>query len=514
MNPSTARLIHEINTTGTLKRWRALIDKTPLGVWELLDVRGLGPKKLRVIWQGLGIETPIALLHACEEGKVAALPGLGLKTEETIKAGLAFKAKHKDMFHYASALPYATKLEALLQQHFPGVLVSLTGAIRRKMEVVGQVDLLIGTDQVQTVTQWLDQRENLQKEPKISGPFSWRGQFVDNQLKLIILFCRPEAFYKQLIIQTGAEAHLALIVQDGKQLGELVEEFGELANEQAFYEQIHLPYMPPELREGKIEFAWAREKNALPLLEVQDLKGVFHSHTTASDGKHTLEEMARHCIALGYVYLGVSDHSRSAIYAGGLMLEAIQQQHQEIDRLNKELAPFNIFKGIESDVLADGSLDYPDEVLASFDFVIASVHTGLQMNEKTATERVIKAICNPYTTILAHLTSRLLLRRQGFPIDYKAVIDACAEHGVIIEINSNPWRLELDWRWVDYALSKNIWISVNPDAHSKEGIENMYYGVCVGRKGGLTPAHTFNALPQPQVATYLQQRKGKALGKK
>lgn len=507
LKSSAGKLIQEINTTGTLQRWEELTSATPQGVREMLALRGIGPKKVGAIWKTLGIESLPELLRACEEGRIAQLPGFGQKTQETIQASLAFRDKQTGKFHYASALPYATDLEKQLQQAFPSLLISLTGALRRKMEVVDRVEVLIGTEQVHTVFQWLDRQPMLQKEDKLSGPFAWRGQFVEQALKLAVLFCRKQEFYKQLILQTGSKAHLELPVEEGKQLEKVLNSIMEPFSEAAIYAQVGLPYIPPELREGQIELAWAREKGSPRLLEMQDLRGVFHSHTTYSDGKHSLEEMARYCQDLGYEYIGITDHSQRAVYAGGLTPEAIQQQHEEIDHLNKMLAPFKIFKGIESDVLADGHLDYSDEVLARFDFVIASVHTGMNMDQKKATERIIKAIRNPYTTMLAHLTNRLLLEREGFPVDYRALIDACADHGVIIEINANPWRLELDWRWVAYALSKNVWISINPDAHDKESIQNMYYGVCVGRKGGLTQPDTFNALPREEVITYLQHRK-------
>jgi DNA polymerase (family 10) len=507
LQPSTSKFIQEINTTGTLQRWEELTATTPQGVREMLDLRGIGPKKVGAIWKNLGIESLLELSQACEEGKIAQLPGFGKKTQETIQESLAFRAKQVGKFHYASVLPCATDLEERLQQTFPTFLISLAGALRRKMEVVEQVEFLVGTAQEKAVIQWLDQQPILQKSDNFSGPFSWRGQFVENTLKLSILFCAPKVFYKQLIVHTGSKAHLALPIDTKKQLGDLLDSIVEPPSEAAAYAQIMLPYIPPELREGNIELAWARKNGAPSLLAMKDLRGVFHSHTTYSDGKHSLEAMARHCKDLGYEYIGITDHSQQAIYAGGLTPEAIQQQHAEIDQLNKVLAPFRIFKGIESDILTDGRLDYPDDVLESFDFVIASVHAGMNMDQKKATDRIIKAIRNPYTTMLAHLTNRLLLKRAGFPVDHKAVIDACADHEVIIEINANPWRLELDWRWVAYALSKNVWISINPDAHDKESIQNMYYGVCVGRKGGLTQPCTFNALPQKEVITYLQRRK-------
>lgn len=504
---STVKFLQEINNTGTLQRWEELHEATPQGVREMLSLRGIGPKKVGALWQELGIESLAALQRACEENTVAQLPGFGLKTQATIQESLAFRAEQAGKFHYASALPYATALENQLQNDFPDCLVSLTGALRRKMEVVTQVEVLVGTNQAENIMQWLDQQPMLQKNSLPGSPSSWQGQFAELALHLTVLCCPPELFYQQLLIHTGAAAHLSLQVQEGKSLGELVSKMTALGSEAEAYAQVGLPYISPALREGQIELAWAQEKGAPSLLTMEDLQGVFHNHTTYSDGKHSLEAMARYCQGLGYAYIGITDHSQSAYYAGGLSPAAIKQQHEEIDRLNVQLAPFRIFKGIESDILGDGQLDYSPDILASFDFVIASIHTGMNMTQEKATDRVIKAIRNPYTTIVGHLTSRLLLKREGFPVDYQAVIDACAECGVIIEINSSPWRLELDWRWIDYALSKNVQLSINPDAHNQESIQNMYYGVCVARKGGLTPAQTFNALSLEEVTQYFQHRK-------
>lgn len=504
---STRKFLQEISKTGSLQRWEELHAATPQGVREMLTLRGIGPKKVGVLWKELGIESPTALARACEEDAVAQLPGFGSKTQATIQESLAFKAEQIGKFHYATAFPYATELEKQLQEAFPNITVSLTGDLRRKMEVITQVEVLVGIDQAASIMQWLDQQPLLQQAPQNANAFTWHGQFTEPELQLTVSCCRPELFYQQLIASTGSTVHLALQVQKGKALGEIIGSMTALDSEADAYAQIGLPYIPPELREGHIELDWAQKKGAPALLKMQDLRGAFHNHTTYSDGKHSLETMARYCQELGYEYIGITDHSQSAYYAGGLKLDAIQQQHEEIDRLNDQLAPFKIFKGIESDVLSNGQLDYEATILAQFDFVVASVHTGMNMTQAQATERTIKAIRNPYTTILGHLTNRLLLRREGFPIDYKAVIDACGECGVIIEVNSNPWRLELDWRWIDYALSRNVRISINPDAHDKESIQKMYYGVCVARKGGLTPAHTFNALSREEVTQYLQNRK-------
>ncbi|HCB46883.1 MAG TPA: DNA polymerase/3'-5' exonuclease PolX, partial [Algoriphagus sp.] len=256
------------------------------------------------------------------------------------------------------------------------------------------------------------------------------------------------------------------------------------------------------------EVSLAKEQKIPTLLEEKDLKGILHNHSTYSDGKHSLRQMAEYCKELGYEYLGISDHSRTASYAGGLEIEKVQKQHEEIDQLNKELAPFKIFKGIESDILGDGSLDYPEDVLKSFDFIVSSVHSILNMDIKRATKRLLTAIENPYTTILGHPTGRLLLRREGYPIDHKTIIDACAKNKVVIEINANPWRLDLDWRWVRYAMDQGVMLSINPDAHEMDGYADMKYGVLVGRKGGLTKEMTLNALSLKEIQEYFDHKKG------
>jgi len=272
-----------------------------------------------------------------------------------------------------------------------------------------------------------------------------------------------------------------------------------------------LAYIEPELREGTNEIELAKN-SALPrLITYADLKGSLHNHSTYSDGVHSLKEMAQYLRdELKMEYLGICDHSKTAVYANGLSIERLEQQWAEIDRLNAELAPFKIFKGIESDILSDGSLDYPDDVLAKFDFVVASIHSNLKMDEEKATTRLIKAIENPYTTMLGHPTGRLLLSRAGYPIDFKKVIDACAANNVVIEINANPLRLDLDWRWHQYALDKGVLLSVNPDAHRKEGFLDMEFGIYVARKGGLSAERCLNAFSLEEITTYFNNRKSKA----
>ena len=264
------------------------------------------------------------------------------------------------------------------------------------------------------------------------------------------------------------------------------------------------------MREGLSEVHKAQQNSIPTLLEDKDLKGILHNHSTYSDGIHTLEQMAEHCRQSGYEYLGISDHSKTAFYANGLQENRVLEQHIEINKLNQKLFPFRIFKGIESDILNDGALDYADNILASFDFIVASIHSNLKMTKEKATQRLLTAIENPYTTMLGHPTGRLLLKREGYPVDHKAIIDACVANNVIIEINANPYRLDMDWRHVLYAIEKGAWISINPDAHSMAEYDNMRYGVLVGRKAGLGKEQTFNALSVEQVATHFESKKAAA----
>jgi DNA polymerase (family 10) len=296
-------------------------------------------------------------------------------------------------------------------------------------------------------------------------------------------------FYKELFLQTGNDEHTDAVLK------RINDEVDQPESEELIYIKSGLSFIKPELREGTTFIDRAENNNLPQLISYHDLKGTLHNHSTWSDGVNTIEEMAMYCRdTLKLEYLGMCDHSKSAVYAKGLSIERVLQQQEEIDHLNKKLNGFHIFTGIESDILGDGSLDYPDEILKRFDFIVASVHSNLKMDEEKATARLIKAIENPYTTILGHPTGRLLLSRKGYPIDYKKIIDACAANRVIIEINANPLRLDLDWRWHQYALEKGVWLSINPDAHRNDGFLDMHYGVAVARKGGLTKEMCLNAL--------------------
>ena len=481
---SIAAKIIELQTTGTLKELEDLTNKTPEGVLDMLSIKGIGPKKVGQLWRELEIESIGELLYACNENRLITLKGFGAKTQAEVKKQIEFHQSNRGKFHYAAVEEFANNLVEILKKKYHTELVSLTGAIRRKCEIIEQIEILIAADKTVNIDE-VENRANI---------------------KIELIICAEKEFYSKLFETTATEDHLrnagfqpVLLQQtDYKSI---------LQAESEIYKSLHLQYIEPELREGLNEVELAKENKIPKLIELADLKGILHNHSTYSDGQNTLKEMAEYCKELGYEYLGICDHSQSAFYAQGLKPERVLEQHAEIDELNKTLFPFKIFKGIESDILNNGSLDYSDDVLKTFDFVVASVHSNLKMIEEKATERLIKAIENPYTTILGHPTGRLLLSRPGYPINHKKIIDACAKNGVIIELNAHPYRLDIDWRWIPYCIEKGVMISINPDAHEKQGYHNMYYGTCVARKGMLTKGMCFNALSLNEMAAHFMKRK-------
>ncbi|HEY0031100.1 MAG TPA: PHP domain-containing protein [Bacteroidia bacterium] len=473
-----AAKINELQTSGNLKELLEMVARTPSGVVDMLKIKGIGPKKVGLLWRQLEIESTGELLYACNENRLIALKGFGEKTQEQVKKQVEFFQSNIGKFHYASVEKYALGLIEDLKKKYKTELISLTGEMRRKCEIITKVEILIATDAAPS----MDALE-------IKAP-----------IKIELITCSPDDFYVKLFETTGSDEHL-------KQLPETAFEIKNASSEQEIYNHCKLQYIEPELREGLNEVTLAKGNRIPRLIEVADLRGILHNHSTYSDGMNTLKEMAEYCKELGYEYLGMCDHSQSAFYAEGLKPDRVLQQHAEIDELNGELFPFKIFKGIESDILNDGSLDYAEEVLKSFDFIVASVHSNLKMTEEKATARLLKAIENPYTTILGHPTGRLLLSRPGYPIDHKKIIDACAANGVVIELNAHPYRLDIDWRWIQYCLECGVKISINPDAHEKSGYHDMNYGTYAARKGMLTKEMCFNTLSLMEIEDHFAKRK-------
>ena len=510
LSKTAAAKVAELLDTGTFPELKHLLDSTPPGVVEMLNIKGIGPKKIRSLWRELGIESAEQLREAAESDQVSKLKGFGKKTQESILEALEFAGQSKGKLLYPQAEALANDLAQHLREGLKTEQVAVAGEIRRRLETVETVRLVAATAQPARAHTVLNGLDGLTADARRSGPFAWRGTATESGVRVEVLLTTTEDFVTELFLNSAAEEHLSEHLTNSSTPQLTLRQWArreKFQQEEALYERAGLQFVVPELREGLGEIALAAEQKLPRLLEDGDLRGSLHNHSTYSDGNHSIREMATWLRDHGYEYLGLCDHSQAAHYANGLGVERVRQQHQEIDQLNAELAPFRIFKGIESDILGDGSLDYAPDVLASFDFIVASIHSNLKMDERRATDRLLRAIENPYTTMLGHPTGRLLLRRQGYPIDYKAVIDACARHQVVIEINANPWRLDLDWRWVRYALDQGVLLSINPDAHHTNGYEDMRYGVLMGRKGHLTKEMTLNAKSGEEIAAYFDVRK-------
>ncbi len=472
----------------TLERYKI---QTPEGIQDMLQIRGFGPKKIRTIWRDLQIESMGELLYAINENRLIELKGFGKKTQDDIKQKLEYHQKSKNQFHYATLEDIANTTLLALKTQFPAAITDLTGDIRRNMPILKEVTILFGTNKESDIQQ-------LQQHPFYESitdhTVYWREK--ETNVPIVIHCCTSDNYGWCQVALTGGNLLKNIDLHKINK--------NNIQKEEMVFEQLGLPFILPELRDLDNTIY---QKNINPLISDNDIRGIIHAHTTDSDGLHTLAEMANYAKSLGYQYLGVTDHSKSAFYANGLKIDTLKQQWENIDKLNAELAPFKIFKGIESDILADGSLDYEEEILAQFDFIIASIHANLKMDKQKATTRLIKAIENPYTSMLGHPTGRLLLSREGYPIDHEAIIDACAAHRVAIELNANPYRLDLDWTWIPYALEKGVLIAINPDAHSMTGIQDVRYGVKVARKGALTAEMCLNTMDIAAFTQWLVQRK-------
>ncbi len=493
--------ITDLLTTNSFPEMDEMLKLTPKGVIDMLSIKGIGPKKVRTLWKELGIESTGELLYACNENRLVELKGFGSKTQLQIKQAIEYMEANQGKYLFAVIEPIALQILQDIRNSGIAEECSYTGEFRRKLEIQEKIELVLVPKEISAVLDFISSHPLIDKDSIKSGNTEITA-VIAGKLPLILFISDREHFASLLFRTTGNPEHLEMLQEKYKlSIPEIS------VSENDIYALAKLPYFEPELREGRSEFTLIKEGKLPALVEEKDLKGILHNHTTYSDGAHTLEEMAVYCKGLGYQYLGICDHSKSAFYANGLQPERILKQHEEIDALNSKLGPFRIFKGIESDILTDGSLDYPDEILKSFDFIVASIHSGLRMDKEKATQRLLKAIENPYTTILGHPTGRLLLAREGYPIDHQKIIDACAANGVIIELNANPYRLDLDWRYIPYALNKNVLISINPDAHRMEGYHDMHYGVCVARKGGLTKSSTFNTFSLEEIEKHFLEKK-------
>ena len=492
--------VGELLETGALPAVTEILQTLPPGLLDVLRVKGLGPKKVRTLWTELDVTSLDALEAAAVAGRIAELPGFGKKTQQNVLDQIERLQAYAGKAHYAQVYD---EVEALLRglRAAEGVArAEAAGAFRRQLEVVEAVEVVVeaGAAAARKALAGLGVPVEADGDGTLRGPLPFG-------LPLVVHPATHDHFGRVLWAATGAEAHVEAFV----------ERYGmphEAAAEEVVYTSVGLPFVPPALREGTGELE-AAAAGALPrLLTVEDLRGTLHNHTTASDGAATLREMAEAARALGLEYIAICDHSQSLRIANGLSVERLMGQLDEIEQLNAEYADqgvaFRVLSGTECDILRDGDLDYPDDVLEKLDLVVASIHSLFKLPEAEQTARLVRAAEHPHVDVLGHPTGRLLLRRDGYAIDHEAVIAACARTGTALELNANPWRLDVDWRWLRRATAAGVVIAINPDAHATHELENVRWGVSVAQKGWLTPAQCLNTKSAEALAAWLLRGKG------
>ena len=516
--------IEEVIDTGHMALYDELVATTPAIKLEMLRIQGVGPKKVNAIYDQLHVTSIAELEQACKEGKVAKLPGFGKKTQDNILQGIAFLAQHADRFLYPVAEEEAARIEAVLETLPEIVRLQVAGSLRRRRETVGDIDMVAsvadsaGDDVRRKIMDVFTSQPSVKA---ITGKGETKSSVVlGSGMNMDLRVVGDDQFPYTLHHFTGSKQHHIALRRRALNMNMTINDYGlflgkepdlqlvPCRNEADIYAALGMAYIEPELREdtGEIE---AAVHGTLPVLvQESDLRGVLHVHSTWSDGHNTIREMAEACIARGFAYLGITDHSKVAAYANGLNEQALHRQHEEIDSLNREYAGrLHILKGTECDILKDGSLDFADDVLASLDFVVASIHSLFNLSPEEQTQRMLRAITNPYVDIIGHPTGRILLGRAGYTLDMEAVIDAAAERGVCIEINANPSRLDLDWRFLRRARDKGIKIPINPDAHVLAGLDDMRYGIGIARKGWLRPTDVLNTMQTEELLGFFKARK-------
>jgi DNA polymerase (family 10) len=509
---SIATNVTELVKSGKMKYYESLCEAVPAGWLELMRIPGLGPKRIRLLCELLAIASVEELKRAAEQGRVRALKGFGEQSEKKILDGIAFLERGGQRALGAVIRPLAEELLGALKDRKDVLQAEIGGSLRRWLETVKDVDLLVATKKPAPVS-----KAFLELLPGASITATGETKTsvrVPSGLAIDLRLVTPEQFPFALHYFSGSVAHNVRVRQRALERDMSLNEYelsgakhAPIKTEADLFQVLDLSYIEPELREDRGEIE-AAESGTLPkLVTMADLRGILHAHTTYSDGKSTLAEMAEAAVSAGASYLGITDHSVSARYAGGLSEEDLQRQQKEIDKWNSTSKSLRILKGAEVDILPDGTLDYPDRVLEWLDFVIASVHTNLNMSEEEMTARVVKALRNRYVGIFAHPTGRLILQREGYRLSYEAVFKAAAEEGVVVEINANPRRLELDWREMRAAKAHGLKLAVNPDAHHVNDYLNLRYGIGIARKGWLTAEDVINTYPVERTLEVLRARR-------
>jgi DNA polymerase (family X) len=491
---TTGNKIIEIMEKGELTQLKTLISKTPPGVLEMLTIKGLGPKKISTIWKEMEIESLGELLYACNENRLLLYKGFGEKTQKGIQDAIQFYLNNQGRFLYADIESYAEAMQTKLEAAFENEKFQVTGEFKRQLEVINKLEWITTASEKQLTGFF--QENDFRKDASSARVITFKG---NGGITLGFYSSEEKDFYCTLVETSGSEEFLQSLREKKPEAKNQ-----ELRSEEEYFHARNLNFIPAPLREN----AAVLELPQVPtLIQSSDIKGIIHSHSNWSDGVNTIEEMAIACKKGNYEYLVISDHSKSAFYAKGLTEERIREQHRYIDELNEKLKPFTIFKSIECDILSDGSLDYTNDILSTFDLVITSIHSNFKMSEEKATRRLLSAIENPYTTILGHMTGRLLLSRNGYPVDKKQIIEACAANNVVIEHNANPRRLDMDWRWMDYAVKKGVLLSIDPDAHAISAFDDVRYGVLTAQKGGVTKENNLSSFDLQAFTDYLASRK-------
>ncbi len=524
LGPTIVKRVEEAIETGHIAFYDELASTTPPIKLEMLRIQGVGPKKINAIYNQLHVESIADLIKAIEENKVAALPGFGKKTQDNILQGIAFLEQHAGRFLYPVAEEEAARIQTVLAAIPEIVRMQVGGSLRRRRETIGDIDMVVSVGDAAGDEIKRKIMEVFTSQPSvkaITGKGETKSSVVlRSGINMDLRVVDDSQFPYTLHHFTGSKEHHIPLRRRALSMGMTINDYGlfrgkephlELIpckDEADIYAALGMDYIEPELREdmGEIE---AAINHTLPVLvQDSDLRGVLHAHSTWSDGQNTLREMAEACIARGFSYLGITDHSKTAAYAGGLNEEALHRQHEEIDRLNAEYAGrIRILKGTECDILRDGSLDFADEVLATLDFVVASIHSQFNLPPQEQTQRMLRAISNPYVDIIGHPTGRVLLERDGYTLDLEAVIDAAAAHGVCIEINADPSRLDLDWRYLHRARDKGIKIPIDPDAHTIAGLDKMRFGIGIARKGWLRASDVLNTMTTSELLDFFRSRR-------
>lgn len=494
---SIAKKIIEQLQTGRLSELDSYIIKTPVGLFEIMKIKGLGPKKIATVWKELEIESIGELLYACNENRLLLYKGFGEKTQQNIKVSIEFYLNNQGHYLYSQIEEFATIFTKRLEKDLNYTFL-ITGDFRRQAEVIHKLEWVTDIDQQSLVT-YLAANEYIIEEKELF----LEAKGTENVT--MHFYLTPAAnICNKLFDTTGSVDFMHAWHHTFPKTTT-----SQFNKEEDIFSENNVAYIPPFLREQARIIPRAQTTNIPEVLQVSDIKGIIHSHSNWSDGSNTIEEMARGAVNMGFEYIVISDHSKSAFYANGLFPDRIRAQHQLIRELNEELAPFKIFKSIESDILNDGNLDYDESVLSTFDLVIASVHSNLKMSEEKAMVRLLAAISNPFTTILGHMTGRLLLSRYGYPVNHKTIIDACARHNVVIELNAHPRRLDIDWRYIDEAISKGVLISIDPDAHAVAAFNDIRFGVLAAQKGGVTKQNNLSSFSLTQFEKFLEKQHAK-----